>query len=360
VRERLIGDTLYRALQEKNVSPIGTPHIHLGELAQNGAFSYTAEFEIQPEVELKQVKGLKVDKVSANVSDEDVAEQLEIMRKQAAQLVPVMIRDTVEDGDIVLVDYEGTMGGIPFKGGKAENALIEVGAEGYLKEFQDGLRGARVPGERVVQVDFPADYGAAELAGKPATFKIRLKELKKKELPALDDEFARDLGAENLDALKKQVSDSFAAHKTREAEAQQRKKLLEALVAANPFEVPDSLVTEQAERMIAGAHARVQQMVGKRVSLSEEELANLRKDSRVDAEFQVRSGLLLLRVAETEGLRVDNAEIDAEIEKMASEAGEHGARVRAAYSDPDMKNRLGYRLLEDKAITYLLSHAQLS
>jgi trigger factor len=360
VRERLVGDSLYRALQDKKVSPIGAPHIHLGSLAPGGAFSYTAEFEVQPDIEVKKSKGLKVEKVVAEVTETEIDEQLETMRKQGAQLVPVLIRDTVENGDVVLVDYEGTMGGVAFQGGKAENALIEIGAEGYLKEFQDGLLGARVPGERVVQVDFPADYGVKTLAGKPATFKIKVKEIKKKELPALDDEFARDLGEETLAALKEKVRESMTEHKKRETEAQQRKKVLEALVSANPFEVPPSMVNEQAERMIAGAHARVQQMVGKKIDLGAEELQKLRDDSKTDAEFQVRSGLLLLAVAEQEKMKVDNSEIDAEIEKMAEQAGEHAARVRAAYGEPEMKNRLGYRLLEDKAINYLLSNAELT
>ncbi len=359
VRERLIGDSLYRAMQDKKVSPIGTPHLHLGELASGEAFSYTAEFEVQPDIKLKKVKGLKVDKVTATIEDREVDEQLDEMRKQGAQLVPVLVRDTVENGDIVLVDYEGTMGGIPFKGGKAENALIEIGAEGYLKEFQDGLLGARVPGERIIQLDFPADYGVPELAGKPATFKIKAKEIKKKELPALDDDFAKDLGEESLASLKEKVRESIQRHKDRDAEAEQRKKVLQALIEANPFDVPESLVNEQAERMIAGAHARVQQMVGKKVELSPEELANLRKDSRGDAEFQVRSGLLLLAVAEQEGLRVDSSEINAEIEQMAERAGEHAARLRAAYNEPDMQNRLGYRLLEDKTVSFLLSNAEL-
>ena len=133
-----------------------------------------------------------------------------------------MIRDTVEDGDVVLIDYEGTIGGVPFPGGKAENALIEVGGEGYLKQFSEGLLGAKCPSERIVPVDFPADYGSAELAGKQATFKITVKEIKKKELPALDDEFARDFGEESLAALRDKIkaeSRSAQAARSRERES---------------------------------------------------------------------------------------------------------------------------------------------
>lgn len=359
VRERLVGNSLVSALQDKQLSPVGAPHLHLGDLEPKTAFNYTAEFEVQPDVKLGQYKGLKVAKVAVEVADSEIDAQLETMRKQAAQLVPVLVRDTVETGDVVLIDYEGTMGGVPFQGGKAENALIEIGGEGYLPQFSEGLVGVRVPGERVLQVDFPADYGVAELAGKPATFNVKLKEIKKKELPALDDELARDLGEESLAALREKVKTGIEGQKRRDTEAEQRKQLLEALVAASPFDIPPSMVEQQAERMIESAHARVQQMVGRRIALSDEEISNLRNDSKGNAELQVRSGLLLLEVAKAENLAVDNRDIDAEIEEMSRAFGNEAPRVMSHYRDPDNRERLRYRLLEEKVVKFLLENAEL-
>ncbi len=358
VRERLVEGSLFPALQEQKVAPVAPPHLHLGSLDRGTDFSYTAEFEIQPEAALQTYKGLKVEKIASEVTSEEVDAEVDTLRKQAAQLVPVLVRDTAEDGDTVLVDYEGTMGGIPFEGGTAQGALIEVGAEGYLKEFSDGLRGARVPGERVIEVDFPADYPVADLAGKPATFKVQLRELKKKELPPLDDEFAKDVGEESLDALKAKIQERLSEHKKHEALAEQKKKLLEVLVAANPFDLPRSMVEQQAERMVASARARVERMVGQKVPMGGEELQKLKDDNLENAEFQVRSSLLLLKVAETEKLEVDKQDIDDEIERMAKDAGEYAARVRAAYGDPEMRQRLGYRVLEDKTVDFLLNNAE--
>jgi trigger factor len=357
VRERLVGDTLVSALQDKSLAPVNAPHLHVGALDRGASFSYTAEFEVRPSVELKTYRGLKIDPIKVEVSDAEVDAQLEILRKQSAQLVPVLIRDTVEEGDAVLIDYEGTMGGIPFEGGKAENALIEVGGEGYLPQLSQGLLGARVPGERHIQVDFPADYQVKALAGKPATFRVSLKEIKKKELPSLDDEFARDVGEESLVALRVRVTKSLEVQKRRDAEGEQRKQLLEALVAANPFELPPSMVEQQAERMIENAQAHVTQMVGQHIQLSADEQRSLRDKSKPSAEMQVRSGLLLLEVAKAEKLTVDDGEIDAEIDEMIKALGNEAPRLLSHYRDPENRERLRYRLLEEKVVKFLLAHA---
>ena len=357
VRDRLLSDTFVSTLRDRQLAPVSSPHLHLGEIERGAAFSYTAEFEVQPEVKLSRYKGLEVPPLAVAVTDAEIDAQLEQMRKSAAQLVPVLIRDTVEQGDVVLIDYEGTMGGIPFEGGKADNALIEIGAEGYLPELSTGLLGARVPGERIIQVDFPADYNVKELAGKPASFRVVLKEIKKKELPALDDEFARDVGEESLAALRTKVEASLAAHKRRDAEAEQRKKLFAALVAANPFELPAAMVEEQADRMINGAAARIEQLTGKRFELTESDKESLRKDNQESAELRVRSGLLLFEIAKAEGLTVDNADIDAEIDRMASAAGPEAPRMLSHFRDPDERERLRYHLLEEKVVQFLLDSA---
>jgi len=359
VADKLVGETLMQALGEKNVAPLAMPQLQVGDLERGNAFSYSAEFEIPPEVKVTLTKGLKVPPLRVDVSADDIEKQLEQMRKQAAQLVPVLVRDVVEKGDVVLMDYEGTIGGVPFAGGKADNALIEVGGEGYLKEFSGGIEGAKCPSERSVPVTFPADYGNKDLAGKPATFKIKVKEIKKKEMPALDDEFARDMGSETLAALRTKVKEGLTLQKKRDAELDERKHLMEALVAANPFELPPSMVHEQAKRMVASATARIEQMVGRRFSLSLPERENLYKESLENAETQVRSGLLLLEIATQEKMEVDSAAIDAEIERMAASAGpEDGPRVRTYYRDRDQQERLRFKLLEDMVVKHLLEHAE--
>jgi trigger factor len=360
VRDRLLNEKLVEALESKQLSPVAVPHVHLDTLERGKPFTFTAEFDIQPEVKLGSYKGLKVATVKVEVTDAEIDGQLDGMRKQAAQLVPVLVRDTVEKGDMVLIDYEGTIGGVPFQGGKAENAYIEVGGDGYLPQFSEALEGAKVPGERIFPVDFPADYGAKELAGKGASFTVKLKEIKRKELPALDDEFAKDVGVDTLAALRERVKQSLETQKKRDAETEQRRLLIEALVAANPFEIPASMVDQQAERMVESAQARVAQMVGRNIELSAEERDNLRKENQSNAELQVRGGLLMLEVAKAEKLTVDTSEVDAEIEQMAKAFGADAPRLSAHYRDPETRDRLRYRLLEEKVVKFLLDQAEKS
>ncbi len=359
VRERLVSDSLIAALQEKEINPVGRPRLQLGELTRGTSFSYTAEFQTQPAIAITSYKGLTVPELKIEIAEKDIDEDLERLREQATQLVPVLIRDTAEKGDVVVADYVGTMGGVPISSGQAENALIEVGAPGYLPEISDGLVGAKVPGERIIEVDFPADYPARELAGKPATFRVTLKELKKKELPALDDEFARDMGEESLASLRDKVKQSIELRKRKEAEQDQRKALLEALVLANPFDLAPELVEQQAERMVESAQARVQQMVGRKVELGAEERASILAENKTNAELQVRSGLLLFEIAKAEQVHIEDEEIETEIEALAESFGADAPRVKSYYRDPEHKERIRYRLLEDKVVKLLLACAEI-
>jgi trigger factor len=357
VENKLINRTLFLALQQKDVSPVGMPNIETGDLEKGSDFSYTAEVEVQPEIEIGQYKHLVAPTPTVEIDEEEIDQELSRMREQAAQLVPVLVRDVVEDGDVAVVDFEGTIGGVPFEGGKGENAHVEIGGTDYIPGFAEGLLGAKVPSERDVPVTFPEEYGAKNLAGKQASFHIAIKEIKRRELPELDDEFAKDLGEESLEALRSKLTDATRSQKERDATEERRKTLLKALVEANPFDLPRSMITSQAERMVAGVTERFAAMTGQQISLSDDERASLAKESEADAEFQVRSGLLLLEVAKKEGLQVDAATIDAEIEAMAEQAGNDATRLKAHYANPEHRQSLEFRMLEEMTLGFLIEHA---
>ena len=359
VMERLVAKSLLDALREKAVVPIATPAVQLGQLAPGEVFSFEAVFEVQPTITLTSYKGLQVPRFKEEVSDREVDERLESMRKEAAELVPVLVRDVVEQGDTVLLDYEGTMGGIPFQGGKDENALVEVGAPGYFPQFSEGLLGAKCPSEFVLPVDFPADYRVQELAGKSASFHMKLKELKSRNLPELDDEFAHDMGEENLEALKTKVRDRMSEQKKRDAEQEERQAVLRALAAANPFDVPESMIKEQGDRMIQTAKLQIERMMGgKRIQFTDKELADLREEQKERAELAVRGSVLLLEIAKQENIAIDNAEIDARIETMVAPMGSDAQRIRSIYHEPDNRERIRFQMLEDKVIQYVLDQAE--
>ena len=357
VQNRLVSDTLFRAIGEKNENPIDMPKVAPGALAQGADFSYSAEFEVQPDVQLTKHKGLEVAKVDATVANDAVDEQLESMRKAASQLEPVTGRNVAQKGDTVVVDFNGTMDGKPLQGGKADNALVEIGGENYIPGFAEGLEGAEVPGKKTLNLTFPADYSVADLAGKPVTFEMTLKELKAKKLPELDDEFAKDQGEESLLALRGKIREELQKQRDASAKDEQRQNLLVALIAANPFELPPSLVRNQSERMIENATERLKQYTGRAIQLSPQEIEGLHASNAAEAEQQVRSGLLLLEVAKAEKLEVSDADINAEIEKMIENAGEQKERARAAYNEPQVRQSLSYRILEEKVVDFLLANS---
>jgi trigger factor len=355
VQSRLVQDTLFKALGEKNENPIDMPKVEPGALKQGHDFSYSAEFEVQPEVKLTSYKGLAVTAVDTSIENSAVDEQLEGMRKQQSQLVPVTGRTKAQTGDTVVVDFFGTMEGKPLAGGQAENALVEIGGENYIPGFAEGLEGVEVPGKATLNLSFPADYSVADLAGKPVTFDVTTKELKAKKMPELDDEFAKDMGEESLLALRGKIRKNLEEQRAEQAKEEKRQSLLKSLAESNPFDLPPSMVRSQSERMIENATSRLMQYTGRRINLSDQEIQGLHASNKVEAELMVRSGLLLLEVAKAEKLEASDAEVDAEIEKMVAGAGDQAERMRAAYNDANVRQQVRYRVLEDKVVDLLLS-----
>ena len=360
VREKLVDSTLFKALAETKLTPVAMPHVHPGALEKGAEFIYTAHFDIPPKVELQNYKKLKISLPKAKDPAELVDQELENLQKQSAQLVPLMIRDVVEDGDTVVMDYEGTMGGIPFEGGSAENALIEIGKDHYLPEFSATIRGCKVPSTQTIHLTFPEEYGAKNLAGKDATFKVSLKELKTKELPELNDDFAKDLGEENIDALKDKIKEGIAERHEEEQKSTKKRRTLEDLVTANSFEVPESMVKSRAAELTQSATMRARKMFGPDFELPAAELESLTKENEGEARFQVQAGMLLDAIAEEEKIEPDEEAVSAEIDKMAANAGEHAEQLKTYYNKPENRQHIEFRIIEDKTLNFLLENADLS
>jgi len=351
----IVRSTLFTAIDKAELAAVSMPTLDFKPPVRGEDFVYTAEVEVQPEIELKQTDGLKVPPHAVDVPEDGVDKAIEDMRTQGAQTVPVQGRNTVQMGDFVLLDYEGKIDGEAFPGGKAANALVEVVAGEYIPGFAEGLEGATVPGQIDVPVTFPEDYGAKHLAGKAAVFTMTLHELKEKELPKLDDEFAKDMGHDSVDALKKSIHDRLHKQASREADNKQRKGLLQALIEANPFEVPPSMIDNQVERIIQDTTERMRRMTGRPMNLGPDELADIRSSSREDAEFQVRSGLLLMAVSKKAEVVISDEAVAQEIDRLAEESPAQAEGIRQAYSDNERKEELRFRLLEQKVIADLLA-----
>ena len=355
----LLDDNLPQAMAQAKLEPVAQPRIvHMGHLHQGQGFSYTAEVEVRPEIVLQTYEGLPVPAAAAALADADVDAALEAVRREHAKLEPVTDRTQVQEGDVVKMDYLGSLDGVPFSGGDAKDARIEVAPGQVLEDFWRGLVGAEVPGSLNVAVSFPTDYKATALAGQTAQFAMTLHELQRRVLPPLDDVLAVLAGADDLAALRASTQARLQQERTAEDRRSRRGALLKALVAANPMDVPPSMVTRQAEAIVERATGQIQQMMGKQGPLDDEMMQNLMAASRDDAQFQVHSALLLDAIGTATAQNVDDAALQARLHSIAAESQmEIGAVEQYFRREPDRLESLRMNLREDQVIDYLLARS---
>ncbi|MCP4004860.1 MAG: trigger factor [bacterium] len=361
VLERLVRETLFKAIEEQDLDVLGEPRLDPGERPQQGSvFVYVAAVEIRPEIELKSTKGLKVVRPVLPEPEKDpIDAHLEQLREQHAQILDTEDGTTSARGHLAVLDYEGFLDGEPFEGGKAEEAQIDIGAGRTIPGFEDNLVGLVVGDEREFQVTFPDDYPAEHLTGKEATFKVKLHGLKRRELPELDDEFAKDVSEhETLAEFRAEMQTRVDEGRAQDEKRQLREAVVDALVAANPFPVPPTLIEMQLSNRIQRA---MQQFGGQ---LPEEQAREMigtwTEEWRPQVERDLSLALLVPEIAKEQELEVSPEEIDARLAEIAAQQGKPLAEVRKASREDGMIHAVAGGLLEEKVVELLVSEATLS
>jgi trigger factor len=317
----LLPEAYGSAIDETGIEPIDRPDIDIEQMEKGKELIFKATVQVKPEVTLGEYKGLEVEAFDTNVADEDVANELKTLQERQAELV-VKEEGTIETGDTVVLDFEGFVDGEAFEGGKAENHSLEIGSESFIPGFEEQLVGLATGESKDVEVTFPEEYHAAELAGKPAVFKVTIHEVKGKELPALDDEFAKDVDdeVETLDALKEKIRTRLENSKKHEAEHHLRDTVVENAAANAEVEVPDVMVNSEVNRMLQEFEQRLQ-MQGMNLELyfqfSGQDENALREQMNEEAVNRVRVNLTLEAIAKAENLEVTDEDVNAELENMA-------------------------------------------
>ncbi|PFP27727.1 trigger factor [Bacillus sp. AFS073361] len=317
----LLPEAYGSAIDETGIEPIDRPDIDIEQMEKGKELIFKATVQVKPEVTLGEYKGLEVEALDTNVTDEDVANELKTLQERQAELV-VKEEGTVENGDTVVLDFEGFVDGVAFEGGKAENHSLEIGSGSFIPGFEEQLVGLAAGESKDVEVTFPEEYHAAELAGKPAVFKVTIHEIKGKELPELDDEFAKDVDdeVETLDALKEKIKTRLENSKKHEAEHHLRDTVVEKAAANAEVEIPEVMVTNEVNRMLQEFEQRLQ-MQGMNLELyfqfSGQDENALREQMKEEAVNRVRVNLTLEAIAKAENLEVTDEEVNAELENMA-------------------------------------------
>jgi trigger factor len=312
------------AIDEVGIEPIDQPEnidFDLDQMGKDKDFTFKATVQVKPEVKLGEYKELEVEDFDTNVTDEDVQAELTTLQTRQAELV-VKEEGTIENGDTVVLDFEGFVDGVPFEGGKAENHSLEIGSGSFIPGFEEQLVGLAAGESKEVVVTFPEEYHAADLAGKQATFKVTIHEIKGKELPALDDEFAKDVDdeVETLAELKEKIKTRLVDSKKHEAEHHVRDSVVEKAAENAEVEIPAVMIDNEVKRMMQEFEQRLQ-MQGMNLELyfqfSGQDENALREQMKEEAENRVRVNLTLEAIAKAENLEATDEDVNAELENMA-------------------------------------------
>ncbi|MGM7682447.1 trigger factor [Cytobacillus sp. Hm23] len=317
----LLPEAYSAAVEETGIEPVDRPDVDIEQMEKGKTLIFTAKVTVKPEVKLGEYKGLEVEELDATVTDEDVDNELKQLQERQAELT-LKEEGSVENGDTVIMDFEGFVNGEAFEGGTAENYSLEIGSGTFIPGFEDQLVGLEAGAEKEVEVTFPEEYHSEELAGKPATFKVKVHEIKAKELPVLDDEFAKDVDdeVESLEELSTKTKEKLQETKKREAEDNLRNSLIEKAAENAEVEIPEAMFKTETDRMVQEFEQRLQ-MQGMNLELytqfSGQDEAALREQMKEEAEKRVKINLTLEAIAEAENFDVTDEEIEKELENMA-------------------------------------------
>jgi len=361
VLQTLIPAHFEAAAREKNLRPIADPHIDKLDFAPGKPLRFRARFEVLPEIELGRYKGLEFERVKLEVTDEDLVQELEALRERAAVLEPVAGR-AVEDGDTAVVSLFGLVTQPKEKTSKpivVEEALCQVGAETTLEAFSQGLRGVQAGEERQIQLTYAGDYPERELAGRTVTYTAKVKAIKRQRLPALDDDFAQQVGEyKTLAELKQKIRENLEAARARREKELTRQRLLDALLALHHFPIPQTLVENQLD---ARLERRVRVLVAQGLDPQRLDVdwPRLRNAERPAAERDVRLELLLEKIAQAENIEVSAAELEQELARLAQQSGLSAEAVRARLTNQAALDTIKSGVRREKVVELLYAQARL-
>lgn len=353
--ENLAEKYFREACERENLRVVSRATIRERQLEEGQPVRFRAEFEVAPEFELKEVRGLKVAYAEPVVTDEEVEERLNQLRESRAEYVNIDPRPA-EDGDHCLVSLE-TISGVEGEPLKQDDINIEIGGKDTFEAFSNALRGA-VPGDvREAEVSYPENYAVDRLAGRTVRFRITLKQIRRKELPELNDEFARDLGDfQTIDEVREEIRKALFREKDYEAQEKAKNDLVDQIVAMHDFPVPEAYIDDQIERMLDG-QLRSMQAQGIDISKIRIDWQKLKQNQYERAKHDVKASLLLGKIAEKENIHATEEEIDAEVQRIARQRREPVAAVRLKLEKEGGLQTIINRIITDKTLKFLFDHA---
>ena len=354
----LVPDIYDEAIKENKVEAVSKPNIDIVQMEKGKELIFTATVETKPEVELGKYKGIEIKKIEYTTSDKDIEHELGHLAERNARLVTVEDRP-VEKGDIATIDFVGSVDGVEFEGGKAENHELEIGSNTFIPGFEDQVIGIKIGEEKDIKVKFPDDYFSKDLAGKDAVFKVKVNAIQKKELPKIDDDFAKDVSEfETLDELKNSIKEKLDTENSNKAKYETEEEAIKAVCDNTKIDIPNGMIEMEIDAMIRDLETRLSyqglnlhqyvQMMG----TSEE---NIRNNYKEQAEKSVKSRLVLEAVVKAEKIEVTPEEITDKIKEMAKQ---YGRKEEDLLNNEQLKEYIEENLKTEKAIEFVVKNAK--
>lgn len=356
--DALLPEAYGKAYDECELEIASRPAIEIVQIEKGKPFIFTAEVAVKPEVTLGQYKGLEVEKVSTRVTQKEVDAKIQEEAEKNARTISV--ERPVEDGDQVVLDFEGFVDGVDFEGGKGENYPLTIGSHSFIPGFEEALVGAELEKEVDVNVTFPEDYQAEELKGKPAVFKCTIHEIKAKELPEIDDEFAAEVSVfDTLEEYKADVKAQIKEEKAKEGKAKQEDAVVKQAVENAEFDIPDAMVNDQVENNYNNFLQQIQQnglSIDQYFQFTGSSEKILKTQMRPEAEARIENRLVLEAIVKAENIEVSEDKLDQEIQKMAEMYGMEAEKVKEFLGEAE-KEQMKKDLALQAAVDFLVENA---
>lgn len=348
-----------QAIKENNIDPISYPEFEFEDPSEGKDFNFTAIIEVRPEVKVKKWEGLEVEKEKFTFNDAQYEQVLNNVRTSRAKIVDVTENRAAQMGDIAVVDFEGFVDGKPLENGKGIDHNLELGAKQFIEGFEEGVVGMKINDSKTIALKFPDPYHSAEIAGKPVDFKVTLKGLKKKELPELNEELLAQIGTkQTVEEFKKTLREDIEQSDKKRIEDNFKNRLIKKMVAANPVEVPASLLKDQKASLIEDFKKRMSDQ-GMNEADFEAYVQKWDSDFAKTASEMIQSSFLIDALATEHDLLCKKEDLDAKFAEYAKQTGLEEARIREWYAKPEQASRLTYMITEEKVLKLLTDKAKI-
>lgn len=360
--EIVLPEAYYKAVEDTGIEPVAQPEIDLVQFEEGKPVVFKAKVVVKPEVKLGQYTALEVARPKEEVSGEDIQKEIERLQNRHAKLA-TLEEGTVENKDLVTIDFEGKIDGVPFEGGQASDYTLEIGSNTFIPGFEEQIIGMAVGETRDINVKFPDDYGKEELAGKDAVFTVTVKVLKRKEFAPLDDEFAKDVSEfDTLEELREDLANKLKKAAQERAKAEISNQVITRAVANAEVEIPSEMVDSRVEEMLSSMERR---LMSQGISLenylkyTNSNLDEMKERIRPDAESGLKQTLVIDAVAKAENIEADEEDITREIERMSQEMKQDPGVVRKILEGQDQLDLIKKGIIRDKAVAFMVDQAVL-